>query len=119
MQEGTGSCGGSQAGDEEHQSDWRYVREYAAKAGGVSEQIGSAARQEAARDEFIADAMARLRQGLISLEDFRLYMQSRGGDEAAQVRATSGRDWEPLPMSQTAARIHPPLHTAQGGSGLS
>eukprot|EP00892_Ulva_mutabilis_P005042 jgi/Ulvmu1/290/UM001_0294.1 len=77
-----GSGGGGSA---ELEGNWPFVRDYAAKAGGVSEQIGGAARQEAARDEFIADAMARLRQGLISLEDFRLYMQSRSSDEAAQA----------------------------------
>lgn len=86
MQEGSASDERSQGGGEECLSNWPFVRQYAAVGGGVSERIGTEARQEAARGEFTSDAMARLRQGLISLEEFRLFMQSRGGDELAQVR---------------------------------
>lgn len=79
------SEGGSEASVEVDLSAWPFVRQYAELSGGVSERIGTEARQEAARGEYIADAMARLRQGLISLEEFRLFMQSRDGDELAQV----------------------------------
>lgn len=92
MQEGSGQDKGSQGGGEECLSDWPFVRQYAAMSGGVSERIGTEARHEAARGEYTSDAMARLRQGLISLEDFRLFMQSRGSDELAQVRLPPSPD---------------------------
>lgn len=92
-------------------SDWPYVRQYAGMAGGVSEQIGSEARQEAARDEYIADAMARLRQGLISLEEFRLFMQSRGGDELTQARPALPGLMHSRCTPATPNRPHPEVAT--------
>lgn len=66
-------------------SNFVYVELYKDKAGTVSEVIGAEARAQAAAAEIINDTMARLKNALISEDEFMQYMIGRGGQEAAQV----------------------------------
>lgn len=58
---------------------------YRGKAGTVPVLIGTEERAKAAAGEVINDSMARLKNGMISEEEFVQYMISRGGQEASQV----------------------------------
>lgn len=75
-----------EGGEEPGPTGLEYVELYRAKAGTVQEVIGAELRAQAAAGEVVNDPMARLKNALISEEEFLRYMAGRGGQEATQVR---------------------------------
>jgi hypothetical protein len=80
-----------ESGISEHHVDlsaFPHIRLYRAYAGTTFETIGTDARLDAAKNQFVTDTMARLRLGWISAEEFKQYVVTRRADEASKVADT-------------------------------
>jgi hypothetical protein len=86
MQAGAQDEDGSAGAQDLGLTDFEFVELYRAKAGTVQQAIGAQARAAASAAEIVTDVMARLKQGIISEDEFLQYMSSRQGQEGPQAR---------------------------------